>query len=73
MAGLLVIPDSYTGNHALLLSYKKSDRVEHVPLVKIRLQVVGELDKMVVVAISKDLTDDALLGSDLGFSNWAIG
>lgn len=62
----LISPDSYTGNHALLLSYKRSDKGD--PLAKIRLQV-GELDNKVVVAISEDLTDEALLGSDLGFSN----
>ena len=61
----LVDSSSYTGKATVLKSYKSSDASIRSPLAIVRLQV-ADFDKTVEVAVCDDMTDDILLGLNLG-------
>ena len=64
----LVPPTYYTGKSVLLQSIRSSDKGNFVPLAKVHLKI-DTFDSVVEVAVCTHMTDEALLGSDLGLSN----
>ena len=64
----LISPDCLTGKQVLLQSFRSSGKGDLFPLAKVHLKV-GSFSRDVEVAVCNDLTDDVLLGSDLGLDN----
>ena len=74
MAKHLVPASAYTGKSISLKSYKASSTPETQPIAKIRLRLFS-FDKLIEVAVVDDISEDVLLGSDLGRStlaNWLL-
>ena len=65
---LLVPPKCYTGKSVLLQSFRSSDKVNSFSLAKFYLKI-DTFDNVVEVAVCTDMSDEALLGSDLGLGN----
>jgi len=66
-----LVPESaYTGRSTLLKGYKASSQPEPHPIAKVRLRLFS-YDKVIEAAVVDDITEDVLLGSDLGRSTLA--
>ena len=61
----LVPTSAYTGKTTLLKGYKASSQPESHPIAKVRLRLFS-YDEVIEAAVVEDITEDVLLGSDLG-------
>ena len=61
----LVPTSAYTGKTTLLKGYKASSQPESHPIAKVRL-LLFSYDEVIEAAVVEDITEDVLLGSDLG-------
>ena len=66
MAKHLVPTSAYTGKITMLNGYKaSSSQPETYPIDKVRLRLFS-YDKVIEAAVVEDITEDVLIGSDLG-------